>query len=118
MPTELPEGAEPSAPALVGSGRPDPLVVIEYRMSDGSVALNVLNGAAGCCLDADPRKRQNPVQLASGLTAYFIPVEPQYGGNILWWQQEGTYVALSGAELTKDQLLQIAASMSSSAYLP
>ena len=80
--------------------------------------LHVVNGAAGCCLDADSRKYQNPVQLASGLTAYFIPAERQYGGNILWWQEEGTYVALSGPELSKDQLMQIATSMSSTADLP
>ncbi len=114
VPTDLPAELAPSAPTLVTSG---PLITIEYRTSDGSLVLHVVNGAAGCCLDADPRKYRNPVQLASGLTAYFLPVERQYGGNILWWQEEGTYVALSGPELSKDQLMQIATTMSSTADL-
>jgi hypothetical protein len=41
--------------------------------------------------------------------------EPQFGGPILWWQQDGTYIAVSGPHLTKDDLVKVAASMSKTA---
>jgi hypothetical protein len=43
--------------------------------------------------------------------------QPESGEGILWWTQDGAYIAISGTDLTYDDLLQIAASMSSSADL-
>jgi outer membrane lipoprotein-sorting protein len=92
-------------------------VSIEYTHPLGKRVLHVINGPAGCCLDADPRKLQNPVNLATGFTAYFINLESRYGGPILWWQQGKTYIALSGPEQTKETLVTIAQSMSPEASL-
>jgi Tol biopolymer transport system component len=86
------------------------LLTIDYA---GKVL--VINGPAGCCLDADPRKSEDTLTLPNHITAHFLQVEPQYGGPILWWQQEGTYIALSGPRLTKDVLTAIATSMSKTA---
>lgn len=67
----------------------------------------MFNGKANCCLDA-AGKAFNPLILASGETAYYLPNQPIYGGNILWWGHDGTYIALSGPQLTKDTLIQLA----------
>jgi hypothetical protein len=84
---------------------------LTYLAPDGTVGLLVLNAPAGCCLDADPRKRGLPVALPNGVTAHFLgDIAPQYGGPILWWVQDGAYVALSGPRLDRDDLVRVAAS--------
>lgn len=115
VPTWVPAGLTPEPP--VGGEQPQAGVRLNYHAADGSVALTVLNGPAGCCLDADPRKTGLSVTLPNGTVAHFLDVQPQYGGPILWWQQQGAYVALSGPHLTKDDLVQIAASTSPTADL-
>lgn len=77
VPAEVPAGLAPADPALVQNGGAEPPVAIEYRADNGATALTVLNGWAGCCLDADPRKRQGAVQISSGATAYYLDVEAQ-----------------------------------------
>jgi hypothetical protein len=49
------------------------------------------------------------------LTAHLLNVQAAFGGPILWWEQDGTYVAVSGPHLTKDDLVKIASSMSATA---
>jgi hypothetical protein len=107
VPTALPSNTNlvPYLPKLDGQ-----VLTIDYA---GKVLL--INGPAGCCLDADPRKSGDTLTLANRITAHFLEVEPQYGGPILWWQQEGTYIAISGPQLRKDVLIYIAASMSKTA---
>ncbi len=78
--------------------------------------LSIEEGPIGCCLDADPRKYGGPT-LPNGRAANLLDVGAQYGGLILWWDQEGTYLALSSATLSKGDLLRIAASMSKTAGL-
>jgi hypothetical protein len=57
----------------------------------------------------------HPTKLARGVTAYRLPNEPEFGGPILWWDQKGTYIALSGPKLTFRGLIRIAGSMSDTA---
>lgn len=83
------------------------LVELRYQDTQKRDALLVLNGKANCCLDA-AGKAVNPITLANGETAYYLPNEPIYGGNILWWIHDGTYIALSGPQITKDMLVQLA----------
>jgi outer membrane lipoprotein-sorting protein len=115
VPTWLPEPLSPEPP-VAGEGRGG-TVGLTYHTSDGSLALMALSGAAGCCLDNDPRKAGQAVALPNGLTAHYLNLEPAYGGPILWWEQEGAYVALSGPRRTRDELVKIAASMSKTADL-
>lgn len=109
VPTSIPPGLTPMTP-VVGDQR-TPGIRISYRSSKGSEELLIIEGPAQCCLDADPRKGGTPFPLANGISAHFIPNEPQFGGPILWWSQEGTYIALSGPQLTQDELVKIANSM-------
>lgn len=114
VPTDVPAGLTPQPP-LVGDANHTPGVTLTYRAPDGSVALRVLNGPLGCCLDADYRKGGTLITLPRGITAHLISNEPQFGGPILWWDQDGAYVALSSPTLTQDALVKIAASMSNTA---
>lgn len=113
VPTDTPTGLT-AEPPTGGEGPDDPVNTI-YHTPDGAVALRVLSGPAGCCLDADPRKTGEPVLVRGGIQAHLLPEPPQFGGPILWWEETGAYVALSGPNLTEDQLLRIAGSMSSTA---
>lgn len=50
-----------------------------------------------------------------GVTGYRLSNEPQFGCPILWWDQRGTYVALSGPNLTLPELTRMAGSVSDTA---
>lgn len=110
IPSYTPAGLVPDTPMLGDQNTPG--VRIRYHAPDGNEALLVLSGPAGCCLDSDPRKTGMSVTLPNDVAAHFIALEPRDGGSILWWTNEGAYVSLSGSQLTKDELIQIAASMS------
>lgn len=109
LPGRVPPGLKPGLPVA------NTTVHVPYQSEKGTVELDVLNGPAGCCLDGDGRKAVNPVVIRGGITAYFLNIEPQYGGPILWWNENGAYVALSGPNQTKASLLEIAESMSPTA---
>ncbi len=113
VPTYVPKGLRPEEPAL----GPVIGVTVNYRTADGSVALTVLDGAAGCCIDQDARKGQDLVALPGGLVGHFMPNEPQFGGPILWVHKDGTFVAISGPALTRSEEIRIAASLSGTAGL-
>lgn len=115
IPTDLPSGLTPEPPA--GGEGPHAVVRITYHDQQGAAALDVLNGPAGCCLDGDGRKNGEAVAIRNGISGHLLNIEPQFGGPILWWQEEGAYVALSGPHLTRTELLRIAASMSQTADL-
>ncbi len=109
VPTWVPEGLTPEPP--VGSE-------IRYHYPDGSPGLFVTNGPVGTGgLDTDPRKTGELVPLPNGVTAHFLEFPPELGGPILWWNQEGANIAMSGLRLSRDDLARIAAYMSSTADL-
>jgi len=93
------------------------LVTINYDAPDGTAALSVGNGAAGCCIDQDARKGQDRIALPGGAIGHFLPNEPRFGGPILWVDEDGTFVAVSGPLLTRDEEIKIAASLSKTAGL-
>ncbi len=115
VPTYVPDGFVAEAPG--GGEQPEDRVEINYHTQDGAKAMLVLNGPQGCCLDAGGNVAGETVDLGNGTTAHYLPGVPESGGPILWWDQEGSYIALSGPNLTKDDLLKIAGSMSKSAGL-
>ncbi len=106
VPTYVPAGLVPQPPVWTG-GAGD-TVEINYVRAGGPVVLQVLNGPAGCCLDADPRKAGRILTLPDGTPAHLF-------GYILWWHQDGTYLALTAPDLPADELVKIAASMSDTA---
>ncbi|MFZ5824368.1 MAG: hypothetical protein ACOY94_08580 [Bacillota bacterium] len=112
VPTQIPAGLEPRPPITR-----DRVVEIVYLTNDLKVELRVINGPAGCCLDADSRKAVGATSIRGDITAYYIINQPEFGGPILWWQEAGSYIALSGPSFAKDDLVKIAASMSSTATL-
>lgn len=113
VPATVPAGLRPGMPTVrVEDTGKVVLVTIPYHAPDGSVALSAEEGPLGCCLDRDYRKGGVPVTVPGHIEAHFIPNEPQFGGPILWWDRNGTYVSLSGPDLSEDDLRGIAASMS------
>ncbi len=98
VPTWLPDGLTAEPP--VG-------YTITYYDHSGQPVLTVANGGG---LAGDPRFAGEPVTLSNGLAAHWL-------GALLWWEQEGVQIALSGADWPRDVMLRIAASMSSSAPL-
>ncbi len=116
VPTAIPAGLTPEPP--VGGERPQATVRIDYHTANGVKALTVLNGPVGCCLDGlSPKHDGEPLTLPNGIAAHFLAGTPETGGPVLWWQQEGAYLALSGSNETKDDLVTIAASLSKTADL-
>ena len=115
VPAFVPAGLTPERP--ISGESPNETVRINYHNADGAIVLTLLNGPIGCCLDADPRKGGTAIKLFNGTSAHFMHIEPQYGGPILWWQKDGAYVAISGPNMTQDELAKIAASMSKTADL-
>lgn len=115
IPTSVPEGLVPEPPTL--DEGPPAHIYVNYQAGDGSIGLSVINSPAGSGLDADPRKTGETIKIRGNIVGHFLDNEPQFGGPILWWQEAGSYVALSGSELHKTDLVKIANSMSSTADL-
>lgn len=116
VPAASPAGLIPEPP--VGGDQPQAMVRIDYHAADGTKALSILNGPVGCCLDGlSPKHDGTPLTLPNDIAAHFLAGAPETGGPILWWQQEGTYLALSGPAETKDDLVTVAASLSKTADL-
>ncbi len=113
VPTQVLEGLHPLMPT-----HQDRLVRIVYVDDDLQAELSVASGPAGCCIDADPRKMVGGgTPIRDGREARFIPNQPEFGGNIVWWNEDGAYIALSGPHLTQEDLFAIAESMSPTALL-
>jgi len=109
VPVQGPNGPRLQQATLDGADH----VSIDYHA--GSKHLNIGEGPLGCCLDADPRKYDGATRLPNGRTAYLLNVGAHFGGLILWWDQEGTYIALSSADLNESHLVRMAGSMSATA---
>jgi len=113
IPTVVPAGLVPEPPTL--DEEAPAFVRVNYRTEDGSTGLSVLNGPAGSGLAADPRKKGETIKLRDDILGHYLNIEPQFGGPILWWEEAGSYVALSGPELNKTDFVKIAVSMSPTA---
>lgn len=76
------------------------------------VQVRILQGPAGCCLDyARPRATPN-VTIREGIGAQLIEaIGPELGGPIVWWVENGAYVALASPTVSTSELLRIARSM-------
>ncbi len=90
-------------------------VELVYHHPDGSFALSVLSGAKGCCRDADPSQQGEAVTLADGSAAHFLNNPTQQGGPTLWMVKQSSYVELRGLQMSKDQLIALANTLSSTA---
>jgi len=115
IPTSLPQGL---APGSLSEGElTTENVEIKYIYPDGAVGLLVSNGNPGCCPGLLQMQNEE-AKLPNGITAHLIrtPIK-MYGGMTLWWEQEGTHIEISGPNLTEEELINIAASMSSTANL-
>ena len=98
VPTWVPEGLTAEPP--VGYS-------ITYHDHSGEAVLTVSNNTG---LADDPRYAGEAATLSNGLAAHWL-------GSMLWWVQDGTPIALSSDSLSREDLLRVAASMSSSAEL-
>lgn len=95
------------------SGSEAVLLEIEFRAvaTPWRAEVSILQGPAGCCLDsARPRATSN-VDIRDSIRGQLIPVQPDYGGPIVWWVEQGTYVAVSSPRVATTELLRIARSM-------
>lgn len=106
--------AQVGSPTGCGIG-PSPCIDYRFTNSSGSLILLVLQGPAGCCLDVARPGAVPNVDIRPGVRAQYVPVEPQFGGPILWWVEDTArgpvYVALSSRVIGQDDLTRIASSM-------
>ncbi len=92
-------------------------VCLAYHFFGGNneLVLDVLEGPAGCCLDAARPGAVKDIDIRPGVRAQYEAEPPQLGGPILWWVENTdrgmAYIALSSPVLTKDDLIRAAASM-------
>jgi WD40 repeat protein len=90
---------------------------LDYRFESltGALVLEVLQGPAGCCLDAARPGAVRNIDIRPDVRAQYDPVLPQFGGPILWWVEATArgpvYVALNSPALSGDDLVRIARSM-------
>lgn len=114
IPTDVPAGLTPEPPVVTDKPAS---VQINYHSTDGAIALTVTNGPHGCCSDLSTIKGE-AIQVAAGVTAHLVQdAGDNIGSWTLWWEQEGTVIQLSGPNLTRADLLKIAASLNKTAEL-
>jgi len=107
IPTYVPKGLTPTPPTQNQ---------IEYYRADGMLALIVQNAKQGNGgMEQDPRFKGEMVKLSNGREVHQLMFDPQI--VILWWNQDGGYTSLEGHGIARDEMLKIAASMSSAAEL-
>ncbi len=129
VPTYLPAGVVAAPPQFQDVQYRGASVQVAYHTDDGATAFTVINSLPTS--DGNPNQQAvniKPVMLPNGITAHFYtrPVECGYGNTALYWQQDGAFISIEGLppgsmsggfQLTKEQMVKIAASMSSSAEL-
>lgn len=113
VPTWVPAGLTPEPP--VGGEQPTQNVEIRYHTADGGIGLAVMSGRPDCC-SGYASLPSEPVALPNGLEGHLIRTPTTlYGGLTLWWQQDGTTIALTGPAVSESDLVKIAASLSKTA---
>lgn len=107
VPTNVPEGLTPE---------PSTSQELQYHRVDGSVALIVSNAKEGeGGMEQEARFQGELVKLSNGIEAHLLGFSEDV--LILWWNKDGGYIALEGHGVARDEMLKIAASMSSTAEL-
>ena len=86
-----------------------------YRTGEATAVLSVLQGAAGCCLDAARPNAVRDIEIRPGIGGQYDALAAQFGGPILWWVENTdrgpAYIALSSPVLSEEELVRIASSM-------
>jgi hypothetical protein len=94
---------------------PSPCLEYAFESPPGDFVLMVLQGPAGCCLDFVRPGAVRNIDIRPGVRAQYIPMEPQFGGPILWWVEDTArgpvYVAINSPVFSEDELIRIAGSM-------
>lgn len=118
-------------PGYVPAGlKPEPPVPGQQAGSDRIEAMNIIfhnaDGAAALKLTESPPREPSSmampmlsapeVVIKDGIIGHLMEA-PSAQTSLLWWEQEGTFVALETRVLPKEELLRIAASMSATASL-
>jgi len=113
IPEHVTYRATPIVTARGGCGAGGTCLEFEWYVPNGS--LRILQGPAGCCLDAARPGATRDLEIRPGVLAQLIPNQDAYGGRILWWTEPtatgDAYIAISGPHLDGDELLRIARSM-------
>jgi len=116
-PAAIQAPARPSLRANCGLAQSDCLDILWDAPATPTSRVLILQGPAGCCLDAARPNAVRDIEIRPGVTAQFDPVQPQFGGPILWWVEsssgDAVYVAISSPLGTRDELVRIARSMRS-----
>lgn len=80
-----------------------------------NASLKVLQGPAGCCLDAARPNAIRNIEIRPGVLGQLLPIGPAYGGSILWWTEPtakgDVYIAISGTPMGQEELVKIAQSL-------
>lgn len=90
---------------------------LDYRFENatGVLVLQVVQGPAGCCLDAARPGAVRNIEVRPGVRAQYLVEQPQFGGPILWWVEDTArgpvYVAINSPVFNEDELIRIAGSM-------
>ena len=119
LPGYVPAGLKPEPPVTgsnQGSDRIDAMNVT-YHSADGAVAFKLVEGPP-----RDPSGMARPmltapeVLIREGISGRLMDA-PAAQTLLLWWEQEGTFIALETRVLSREELLRIAASMSTTESL-
>jgi outer membrane lipoprotein-sorting protein len=114
VPRSIPEGLVAEPPT--SGEQPGENITIKYHAADGTPALTVVNGTPDGNRGLD-QMTSTPVTLSNGVAAKFADLPANAGGSILWFTLEGRLITLSSPTLTRDQILQIGASLSKTVEL-
>lgn len=98
-----------------GQGGPNCLEIRWDLSDDRPNSVTILQGPAGCCLDTARPNAVRDIGIRPGVLAQFIPVQPEFGGPILWWVDTSSgdpvYLAISSPLGIREELVRIARSM-------
>ena len=94
---------------------PSPCLEYAFESPPGDFVLMVLQGRAGCCLDAARPGAVRNIDIRPGVRAQYDVEPPQLGGPILWWVEDTArgpvFVAINSPVFSEDELIRIAGSM-------
>jgi TolB protein len=114
VPTRIP--AE-SVPDWLGRDATSSMT-INYHNPKGMTTLLVTSGTSRCCVGGILKEEPSvPLTLSNGIAGHLIAGDGKEKWSMIWWEQAGALVAVSGPQLDQATLSSIAASVSSTAEL-